>query len=188
MPAPIAAWRAGFCPAPAVRIWPSTTSLTSAGSTFVRSSAALIATCPRWEAGTVLSDPLNAPTGVRAAPAITTSVMTGSFLSCGLAPRDGSVAAGRSAWRQSETGWVRNTITAKILHRKMAGSISAAEGPPGRFARRPPPAPFAQRASRSAVLAQTAELVQRHALVGRDERVALGAIYGNGEPHRRLAE
>jgi hypothetical protein len=47
MPALTEAWRAGFCPWPAVRIWPITTSETSAGATPARSSAARIATSPR---------------------------------------------------------------------------------------------------------------------------------------------
>src|SRR4051794_1456525 len=75
MPASTAACRAGFCPAPAVSTWPRITSDTSAASTFARSSASLIAIVPSSCAGSVESPPLNAPTDVRAAAAMTTSVM-----------------------------------------------------------------------------------------------------------------
>ncbi len=75
MPAVIAAWRAGFMPQPAVSTWPITASSISAPATPARSIAAPIATLPRSEAGTEAKAPLNAPIGVRAAPAITTSVM-----------------------------------------------------------------------------------------------------------------
>ena len=71
MPAPIEACRAGFWPAPAVRIWPMMTSDTSPGSTRARSSAALMATLPSSCAGRLASAPLNEPTGVRAALAMT---------------------------------------------------------------------------------------------------------------------
>src|SRR5262245_8567079 len=83
MPAPIEAWRAGFWPAPAVRIWPKMTSETSPGSTRARSRAALIAALPRSCAGKVARPPLKAPTGVRAAPAIT---MVEASLLMGWAP------------------------------------------------------------------------------------------------------
>src|SRR6267378_4066079 len=75
MPAATAAWRAGFCPSPAARIWPMITSETSLGSTFARRSASMIATSPSLCAGRLASPPLNAPTGVRAALAITISVI-----------------------------------------------------------------------------------------------------------------
>ena len=71
MPALMEACRAGFCPAPADRIWPRMTSDTSPASTRARSSAALMATLPRSCAGMLASVPLNAPTGVRAALAMT---------------------------------------------------------------------------------------------------------------------
>ena len=47
------------------------TSWTSPGSTLARSSEALMATLPSSDAGSALSAPLKAPTGVRAAEAIT---------------------------------------------------------------------------------------------------------------------
>ena len=71
----MAAWRAGFMPQPAVSTWPSTASSTSAPSTPARPIAASIATLPRSAAGTLANAPLNAPIGVRAAPAMTMSVM-----------------------------------------------------------------------------------------------------------------
>ena len=74
-PALTDAWRAGFWPCPADRIWPMMTSETAPGSTPARSSAASIATWPRKWAGTLLSAPLKAPIGVRAALAITISDM-----------------------------------------------------------------------------------------------------------------
>src|SRR5690242_10551335 len=74
------AWRAGFWPWPAVRIWPMITSETRGASTPARSSAALIAVLPSSWAGNDANAPLNAPTGVRVALTITTSsFMTGSF-------------------------------------------------------------------------------------------------------------
>src|SRR5262249_9929073 len=80
MPAPIDACRAGFCPCPAVRICPMITSDTSAPATPARLSASTIATLPRSWAGKPLSAPLNAPTGVRAAPTMTISFfISGSF-------------------------------------------------------------------------------------------------------------
>ncbi len=51
------------------------TSSTSAAGTPARSKAAPMATVPRSDASTLARPPLKAPTGVRAAPAITTSVM-----------------------------------------------------------------------------------------------------------------
>src|SRR5271169_338867 len=78
MPAAIAAWRAGFWPSPAARIWPMITSETSLGSTWARRRASMIATSPSLCAGKLLSPPLKAPTGVRVALAITTSVIRGS--------------------------------------------------------------------------------------------------------------
>ena len=53
------------------------TSDTRAGSTPARSSAALMATLPRSWAGMVANAPLNAPTGVRAAPTMTMSSFMG---------------------------------------------------------------------------------------------------------------
>src|SRR5215467_333925 len=73
MPAAMEAWRAGFCPCPAPRIWPRMTSETWAPSTPARSSAALIAILPSSCAGRLANAPLNAPTGVRAALTMTMS-------------------------------------------------------------------------------------------------------------------
>src|SRR5689334_9880147 len=55
------------------------TSSTSSGFTCARSSAPLIAALPRSCAGTVPRAPLNEPTGVRAALAMTMSVMKSSW-------------------------------------------------------------------------------------------------------------
>ena len=77
MPAFTEAWRAGFWPEAAVRIWPMMTSSTSPPSMPARSMAALIAAVPSTWAGTEAKAPLKAPTGVRAAEAMTISVMTG---------------------------------------------------------------------------------------------------------------
>ena len=74
MPELIAAWRAGFWPWAADRIWPMITSSTSSGFTLARSSAPLIAALPRSWAGTAPNAPLNEPMGVRAALAMTMSV------------------------------------------------------------------------------------------------------------------
>ena len=60
-------------PSPAARIWPMMTSETSFGSTLARRSASAIATSPSLWAGRLASPPLNAPTGVRAALAMTIS-------------------------------------------------------------------------------------------------------------------
>ncbi len=46
MPAAMAAWRAGFWPAPAARIWPRMISVTSPGATFARLSASAMAMFP----------------------------------------------------------------------------------------------------------------------------------------------
>src|SRR6266436_7924721 len=73
IPADIEAWRAGFWPCAAVRIWPMMTSDTRAGSTPARSRAALMATAPRSWAGMVANAPLKLPTAVRAALTMTTS-------------------------------------------------------------------------------------------------------------------
>ena len=51
------------------------TSETSFGSTWARRSASAIATSPSLWAGRLASPPLNAPTGVRAALAMTISVI-----------------------------------------------------------------------------------------------------------------
>ena len=71
MPAAMDACRAGFWPWPAVSTWPSMTSETSPGCRPARSKAALIATLPSSCAGRLANEPLNEPTGVRAALAMT---------------------------------------------------------------------------------------------------------------------
>ena len=48
IPAAIADWRAGFCPRPACRTQPSTTSSTSSPEIPARSSAARTACAPNW--------------------------------------------------------------------------------------------------------------------------------------------
>jgi hypothetical protein len=73
MPASIEAWRAGFWPCPAVRIWPRMTSSISPGSTPARLIASFSTVDPRYEAGTLDRAPLNEPTGVRTADTITTA-------------------------------------------------------------------------------------------------------------------
>ncbi|MNE39360.1 hypothetical protein D3C80_1333090 [compost metagenome] len=74
-PALIAAWRAGFCPAPAVSTWPRMTSSTCAGSSPVCSSRRLITAAPRSTAGTVARAPWKLPMAVRVAATMTTSFM-----------------------------------------------------------------------------------------------------------------
>ena len=64
------------------------TSDTSFGSTCARRNASMIATSPSLWAGRLLSPPLKAPTGVRAALAITMSVIRGS-------PRSSDVYGGK---------------------------------------------------------------------------------------------
>src|SRR5687768_6359316 len=75
MPAAIDAWRAGFWPWAAVSTWPRMTSDTSSGATLACSRAASIATRPSSWAGVVAKAPRKAPTGVRLAAVMTTSVM-----------------------------------------------------------------------------------------------------------------
>ncbi len=60
-----AAWRAGFCPALAVSIWPRITSSTSPAWMPARSMAAWMATVPSACAGQRPKAPLKLPTGVR---------------------------------------------------------------------------------------------------------------------------
>ena len=96
MPACTAAWRGGFCPAPAVSTWPRITSSTSSGRRPARSSAALMAMAPSAWAGRLAKAPLNAPTGVRMAEAMTMSSMV-AVLPQGLGlilvrPREGGKA------------------------------------------------------------------------------------------------
>ena len=70
-PAPSAAWRAGAWPWPAGSTQPMSTSCTSSGFSFVRSTAARIAAAPSSDAAKLLSSPWNAPIGVRAAATMT---------------------------------------------------------------------------------------------------------------------
>src|SRR5580692_9241609 len=79
MPALTDAWRAGFWPCAAVRIWPRMVSETSFGATSARASAAWIAVLPSSCAGTAANAPLNDPTAVRAPETMTTSVMKASL-------------------------------------------------------------------------------------------------------------
>src|SRR5215470_11146251 len=110
MPALIEAWRAGFCPWPAVSIWPRITSETRGASTPARSSAALMAVLPSSWAGNDANAPLNAPTGVRVALTITTSsFMTGSF---------------RAVWGYYDAGWPQ---VLDICHREAAGPRQGAK-------------------------------------------------------------
>jgi len=88
MPAAIAAWRAGFCPWPADRIWPMITSLTSPAATPARASAALIASAPSAWADRSANAPEKLPTGVRAALAMTISVRDMDFSSSGMTSGD----------------------------------------------------------------------------------------------------
>lgn len=71
MPARSAAWRAGACPRPAESTFPMITSVALMEGT--RSLTALMAMEPSWHAETEARLPLKEPTGVRAAPTITTS-------------------------------------------------------------------------------------------------------------------
>jgi len=64
-PALMAAWRAGFCPCPAVSTWPRITSQTSPGATPARERAALTTAAPRSWAGTPPRAPLNIDGGAR---------------------------------------------------------------------------------------------------------------------------
>ena len=73
MPAPIAAWRAGFWPAPAGSTCPTRTASTTSGLIPAFSSAPRIAMLPSAVDGSDDSCPFNRPCGVRAAPTMTTS-------------------------------------------------------------------------------------------------------------------
>src|SRR6476469_8970357 len=70
-PAPTAAIRAGFWPAPAVTTCPISTWPMAAGSTPERSMAALIAIAPSSVAVSPDSEPRNRPVGVRAPATMT---------------------------------------------------------------------------------------------------------------------
>src|SRR6185295_17837638 len=70
-PAPSEAWRAGAWPCPAGRTQPISTSCTSSGRIFARSTAARIAAAPSSGAANPLSSPWKAPIGVRLQPTMT---------------------------------------------------------------------------------------------------------------------
>src|SRR5690625_393044 len=91
-PAAICAWRAGFCPCAAVSTCPKMVSDTASFSTPARSSAASIAAAPSSWAGTLAKAPLKLPIAVRAAEAMTTSVMVH-------VPPQGGCFARVLAWR-----------------------------------------------------------------------------------------
>src|SRR5258706_9885252 len=80
-PAPSEAWRAGAWPCPAGRTQPISTSCTSSGLIFARSTAARIAAAPSSGAAKPFSSPWKAPIGVRAADTMTigSGVMERSF-------------------------------------------------------------------------------------------------------------
>lgn len=79
-PAWIEAWRAGFCPWPAVKTWPKMTSEMSVGSMLDRRRTSRMTTVPRSLAGVVERVPMKVPTAVRAALTITTVVAMLLFL------------------------------------------------------------------------------------------------------------
>jgi hypothetical protein len=74
-PAPIAACRAGACPAPAWSTWPISTYSTSEGSTPARSSPARITMEPSSVAWWPARPPPSLPNGVRTADTITERVI-----------------------------------------------------------------------------------------------------------------
>jgi len=71
IPAPIAACRAGACPAPAWRTWPMIAYSTSSGASPIRSSAARMTCDPSSVAGLSASEPPSLPNGVRTAETMT---------------------------------------------------------------------------------------------------------------------
>ena len=71
-PAPRTAWRAGAWPCPAGNTQPMITSCTSSGFSPLRSTAALIAVAPSWEALSAENMPCMPPIGVRAMAVMTT--------------------------------------------------------------------------------------------------------------------
>src|SRR4051812_33050044 len=72
-----AAWRAGFCPSPALTTLPMMHSSTSAGSIPARRTASAMTSAPSCGAEKLLRDPRNLPVGVRTADTITLEFMTG---------------------------------------------------------------------------------------------------------------
>src|SRR6058998_3190205 len=77
-PADTAAWRAGFWPRPAEITLPMMTSSISAGTRPVRFTASALAVLPSLTASTLGNERPYLPTGVRQAPARTTSVTAGA--------------------------------------------------------------------------------------------------------------
>src|SRR3974390_384848 len=109
IPAAIEAWRAGFCPSPAVRIWPRITSLTRSPEIPARSIAALMADLPNSCAGRLAKAPLKAPTGVRVALTMTISSFIGNSC-CGRgAGFFGTAASLKDAAGLSTRRHLRNT-------------------------------------------------------------------------------
>src|SRR5579859_74268 len=70
-PAPMAAWRAGACPAPPCTTWPMITSSTSPAAMPARLTVSLIAIAPSCGAVSGLNAPWNFPIGVRVALTMT---------------------------------------------------------------------------------------------------------------------
>src|SRR3954469_1205518 len=71
IPPPIAAWRAGACPAPACSTWPMITYSTSLPSSPIRSSPARMTIAPRSVAEWPFRPPPRRPNGVRTAETMT---------------------------------------------------------------------------------------------------------------------
>src|ERR1700748_1905757 len=90
------------------------TSSTSSGFTCARSSAPLMATLPRSCAGTAPNAPLNEPTGVRAALAMTMSVAMMSSLQAALGAQYRPDAKARKADTVS-LGEARKAVSAPVL-------------------------------------------------------------------------
>ena len=80
-PAPMAAWRATFCPRPAPTTLPRITSSTWSAATPARRRDSLIATLPKAGAGTSASVPRKPPIGVRVPPASQISLIMRVVLS-----------------------------------------------------------------------------------------------------------
>ncbi|MCY1534265.1 hypothetical protein D9M68_696290 [compost metagenome] len=74
-PARRAAWRAGFCPEPAVSTWPRITSSTCSPERPVWASSWRITAAPSCGAGMLAREPWMLPMAVRVAATITTSCM-----------------------------------------------------------------------------------------------------------------
>src|SRR5271157_4854721 len=114
-PAFIAAWRAGFWPSAAARIWPRITSSTSLASTFAASKAPFMAIAPRSCAGVDPKAPLNEPTAVLFALAMTISE-AGMLIS--LASNDGADAL--IGWLLHDPPWTAPLSDSLYRHRGAA--------------------------------------------------------------------